>query len=353
MTLRFLSVLLAVIILHTPTVTRAVEEATAISFAPMPEAVTSFGAVTAEGWLYVLGGHKGERHEYSAEKVSGSFHRLRLGEGRVWERLPAGAPAQGLPLVEHHGFIYRIGGMAARNSADKKQDLFSMALVQQFDPKSALWEDFTSLPAPRSTHDAVILGDKLYVAGGWQLAGGTNKPAWPSNALALDLSQPRAGWKEFPQPFQRRALALAALGTKIFCIGGMNSDNQATLAVDIYDTASGQWSKGPDLPGGKHKGFSCSAIAQGGRIYASAFKGDLLRLAAGEGSWEVVGRLQHPRMSHRLVATDTAQLLALGGEDGEEKRPDLELLAPASTPRADARTRTESAPVSASSSDAR
>jgi N-acetylneuraminic acid mutarotase len=303
-------------------------ESPAASFAPLPETVTSFGAVTSDGYLYAFGGHKGERHEYSVEMVSGSFQRLKLSEGRAWETLPSTTPGQGQPLVAHGGYIYRIGGMAARNKADAKQDLYSMSLVQRFDPKRGQWEEFTPLPEIRSSHDAVILGDKLYVAGGWQLAGGTNKAVWPANALVLDLAHPKAGWREFPQPFQRRALALAALDSRVFCIGGMDSDNQPTLAVDIYDTTSGQWTKGPDLPAGQFKGFSCSAIPQDGRIYVTAFQGDLLRLATDARSWEVVGRLEHPRMAHRLVTAGATQLIALGGEDGEEKRPDLELLTP-------------------------
>jgi N-acetylneuraminic acid mutarotase len=148
----------------------------------------------------------------------------------------------------------------------------------------------------------------------------------------LDLSNTAAGWCEFSQPFQRRALALAALGSRLYCIGGMDSDNETTLAVEIYETATGQWTKGPDLPAGKHKGFSCSAIAQNGHIYASTYKGDLLRLAVDERSWEVVGRLQNPRMSHRLVTAGTTQLIALGGEDSEGKTPSLELLSPATVP---------------------
>jgi N-acetylneuraminic acid mutarotase len=149
----------------------------------------------------------------------------------------------------------------------------------------------------------------------------------------LDLKNPHAGWQEFPQPFQRRALALAAVGSQIFCIGGMDSDNKTTLAVEIYDIKTGQWSKGPELPPGKQKGFACSAINQAGRIYVTAFKGDLLRLSEDARSWEVVGQLEHPRMAHRLVTAGATKLIALGGEDGEEKRPDLELLTPAATPQ--------------------
>jgi len=304
----------------------------ASSYAPLPEAVTSFGAVVHDNWLYVFGGHKGERHDYSVDMVSGGFHRLQLKNGKAWEKLPASAPGQGLPLVAHGRYVYRIGGMAARNPAAEKQDLFSTSLVQRYDPRRKLWEDSTPLPTPRSSHDAVIIGKKLYVAGGWQMTGGTNKPVWPANALVLDLSRTEKGWQEFPQPFQRRALALAALDKKVFCIGGMDSNNKPTLAVEVYDTETGQWSKGPDLPEGRFKGFSCSAIAQDGRIYANAFQGDLLRLSKDTRSWEIVGRVQNPRMAHRLVAAGKKDLLVLGGEDGDAKRPELELLMPASTP---------------------
>ncbi len=176
------------------------------NLAVMPEPVTSFGAVTAEGFLYVFGGHKGKRHEYTADKVSGSFHRLQLSEGRVWEPLPGSAPGQGLSLVSHGRHIYRIGGMAALNPAGAKQDLYSTSLVQRFDPRQRKWEDFAPLPAPRSSHDAVVVGNKIYVAGGWQLTGSTNRAIWPATALVLDLTNPRAEWREFPQPFQRRAL---------------------------------------------------------------------------------------------------------------------------------------------------
>jgi len=302
-------------------------------YAPLPETVTSFGAATSGDWLYAFGGHKGERHEYSVEMVSGSFQRLNLKKGGAWESLPSAKPGQGQPLVAYRGYVYRIGGMAARNTADEKQDLYSMSLVQRFDPQKSVWEDVASLPEIRSSHDAVVLGNKLYVAGGWQLAGGTNKPAWPANALVLDLAKPEAGWSMFAQPFKRRALALAAQGSRVYCIGGMDDDNSPTRAVEVYDTKTGAWSKGPELPPGKFKGFSCSAIAQGGRIYVTAFQGDLLRLANNGQSWEVVGRLEHPRMAHRLVTAGSKQLIALGGEDGEEKRPDLELLTPSAKPR--------------------
>lgn len=300
--------------------------------APLPEAVTSFGAATAGDWLYTFGGHKGERHDYSAEMVRGSFYRLNLRNGQAWEKLPDATPGQGQPLVAHGEFIYRTGGMTARNAADAKEDLHSLALVQRFNLHSGQWEDSTPLPAIRSSHDALVLDDKLYIFGGWQLTGSTKQAVWPTNALVLDLKNPAAGWNDFSHPFQRRALAVAATGSRIYVIGGMDSNNKPTSAVEIYDTATGQWSKGPELPPGPAKGFACSAIAQAGRIYANTFQGDLLRLAQDGNSWEKVGRLEHPRLAHRIVTAGAKQIIALGGEDGEDKRPDLELLTPSAKP---------------------
>lgn len=299
------------------------------ALAPLPEPVTSFGAATSGDYLYVYGGHKGERHDYNAEMVSGSFSRLKLTDGTSWEKLPSSTPGQGLPLVAYHGSIYRIGGMMAHNHAGEKQDLFSSDLVQKFDPKKGQWENLPPLPAPRSSHDAAVIGNKLYVAGGWQLAGKAKKPVWPTKALVLDLAHPEGGWKEFSQPFQRRALALAVVGSRLYCLGGMDSDNKPTLAVDVYDTTSGTWAHGPELPAGEFKGFACSAIMQEGRIYVTEFQGDLLRLSDDQHAWEIVGLLDTPRMAHRLVRAGSTQLIALGGEDGEENKvQSLELLTP-------------------------
>ncbi len=113
---------------------------------PLPETVTSFGAVTHDGWLYTFGGHKGERHDYSAEMVSGSFNRLKITDGRAWEPLPEAAPGQGLPLVAYAGGLYRVGGMAARNHAGAKQDLYSLPLVQRFDVRGRRWESIAPCP---------------------------------------------------------------------------------------------------------------------------------------------------------------------------------------------------------------
>jgi len=297
--------------------------------APMPEAVTSFGAVSHDGWLYVMGGHKGERHEYSAPMVSGAFHRLKLSEGTTWETLPAAEPAQGMPLAAHGHYVYRIGGMAARNSPGEKSDLHSKDLVARFDSRKGVWEPMPPMPEPRSSHDAVVLGDTLYVGGGWTLAGSSGKGVWRDALLALNLAVSSPKWEAIPQPFRRRALAMTGTGGRLYCLGGIDSEGSTSSEVDIYEVTTGKWSKGPELPPGPMKGFGCSAIAQGGIIYFSGMKGDVCRLEADGSGWTVVGKLAHARFFHRLVPAGTRHLVAAGGEDSEGKRRDLEVFIPA------------------------
>ena len=51
-----------------------------------------------------------------------------------------------------------------------------MAAFVAFDPKGGEWQPLPDLPEPRSSHDAVVIGDRLFVAGGWQL--GPEEAVW-------------------------------------------------------------------------------------------------------------------------------------------------------------------------------
>jgi hypothetical protein len=164
---------------------------------PMPEPVASFGAVVSDGWLYVYGGHTGEEHEHSAANLSTHFRRAKVDGTSEWQELPMGMPLQGLPLVSHGGKIYRVGGLDIRNPTLKDtEDLHSTADFVEFDPATNKWTTLTPLPAARSSHNAAVIGDKLYVVGGWRLAGRTpdedKTPGhWEPDALVYDFTTGR------------------------------------------------------------------------------------------------------------------------------------------------------------------
>lgn len=286
----------------------------------LPEPLASFGAVVNDGWLYVYGGHTGEEHQHSAANLSRHFRRLKIDGGDAWEELPMQTPLQGLPLVAHAGKIYRVGGLNHRNpTPNDKEDLHSVNEFAEYDPATKQWTLRTPLPNPRSSHNATVIGDKLYVVGGWNLSG-TAPGVWQTDALVYDFSNPQTGWRKLTQPdFKRRALAAGYWNGKLLAIGGMNEKAKPTSRVDIFDTHSGKWSPGPQLPGSGMDGFGVSAWNQNGALFVSGIGGTLLRLNDAGSAWKEAGTLQTPRFFHQLVPGPKNTLLAVGGasENGQ------------------------------------
>src|SRR5688500_11869830 len=79
--------------------------------AQLPRGLTSFGADTCRGWLYVFGGYHGEPHRYSKAGQSDEFYRLNLRDPQQIEQLEGGVAVQGAPLVAWNDAIVRAGGM--------------------------------------------------------------------------------------------------------------------------------------------------------------------------------------------------------------------------------------------------
>ncbi len=171
------------------------------------------------------------------------------------------------------------------------------------------------LPSPRSTHDAVVVGSKIYVVGGWSLPGGGSENAiYLDTALVFDLAQEDSRWESLPTtPFRRRALAAASISGKVYVLGGLTEHGKVVKSVDLYDPATQDWSRGPDLPGGKMQGFGTSAFGVADRLYVSGGDGVVYRLNEFGDGWEVAGKLNLPRLTHRLLPGVADDLLAVGG----------------------------------------
>ncbi|MES2790270.1 MAG: kelch repeat-containing protein [Planctomycetota bacterium] len=286
--------------------------AAAVRFPALPEPITSFGAAVADGWLYVYGGNTGKTHQYSAELQSNHFRRLNLAKPETWEDLPTESRLQGLALVASGGKLYRVGGFTAKNATGEKKDIWSVADVARFDPATKVWEKLPSLPTPRSSHDAVVLNNKIYVAGGWNMTGGGKDSAWHHTAVVLDLTQEPLAWKELPTPpFTRRAVSLATENGKVYVIGGMHEAGGTTSDVDYYDPAANTWHSAPDLPGKPIEGFGNSAFEVGGKLFVSTVEGNLQRLDGDK--WTLVSKLKHPRFFHRMLPLSNDELVLLGG----------------------------------------
>lgn len=311
----FLSILLAV------SVVRA-------EVAPLPQPATSFGGAISGDTVYVYGGNTGKAHEFHRECIKGDFFRLNLASDKGWEKLAGGTPLLGAPLVTYRGAIYRVGGMEARNAKGEKNDLRSTAEASRFDPASGKWTPLPPLPEARSSHDLAVAGDTLYAAGGWILRGQEGKVGsegeWRKTMLTLELHAPERGWKEVPQPFQRRALAVVAHGDRLWFIGGMDEHSEPSREVDWFKHGTGEWGKGPQLPEGTMEGFGAAACSAGGKLLASPVTGKIYALSEDQARWEEIAQLSRPRFFHRLLPVDADRVLAVGGSGRKEQILELE-----------------------------
>lgn len=314
---------------HYTTVALNVEPSTGSDTAlqPLPEMITSFGGAILRDAVYTYGGHTGDAHSYSQAEQGNTLRRLDLKTGQ-WTELVQGPHLQGLALVAADGKLFRIGGFTAKNEEGEEHDLWSQADVASFDPNGKQWTELPPLPEPRSSFDAAVLGNTIYVIGGWKMAGNADS-VWHKTAWSLDVSAENPEWKPLPAPpFQCRALAVAVHDGKVYAIGGMQQKGGPTRNVNVYDPATGKWSTGPKLVGEDGlTGFGVSAFATGGRLFASTIKGDLQRLSADGKSWEVIRKTPTARFFHRMLPLDKQHLLIVGGANmGIGKFDEVEIL---------------------------
>lgn len=275
----------------------------------MPQALTSFGAARHGAHVYVYGGYFGRPHQYSREGQSGRLYRLALATG-AWESLGQGPALQSVALVSHAGALYRVGGMQAVNAASQPALLHSHAGFARLDPHTLRWTELPPMPQARSSHDAIVVGGSLFVVGGWTLAGDAHATTWLDGGLRYDLEREGAAWEPIPTPWKRRAVAAAAVGGVLAVVGGIGADGEVSQALDLFDPATGTWTRGPDFPGA---GFGVAAVGLGDVLYAGGSDGVIYRLRQGDAAWQREASMALPRFFHRFVATGEGELAVLGG----------------------------------------
>lgn len=276
-------------------------------FATLPKGITSFGAAVSGDAIYVAGGYSGEPHSYSKAGQNGDL--LRMKADGSWEQLAGFEPAQSVVLVPSDGGVIRIGGLRAENEAGTPADLFSVSEVAAYDAQSNGWTELPPMPDARSSHNAVRIGDRVVVIGGWTLAGAQSQGVFHNTALILDLSAETPTWEEIKQPFEVRAHAIAAHDGKVYALGGMGNHGP-TSEVWVFDPSTKSFEKGVDFPG---MGFGLAALGVDEGIVASGMDGTVRLLQ--DGAWTDQRQLVFSRFFHQFVDFG-GTVWALGGISG-------------------------------------
>lgn len=207
--------------------------------------------------------------------------------------------------------IYVVGGTPPGN----------LHRVVAYDTKTKKFSDPTSLPTGLNHVQAAAHGGKLYIAGGYLEGEDPTGNFWQYDPATKEWT------KLAPLPQPTAGGANVVIGDKLYVAGGAPQTFGASGPVppfpelQIYDFASGEWSLGPDMPSPRHH---VGAAALDGDLYVAGGRGEadhsldtFERYDPATEEWESLPKLPMGVASPGLVAVD-GKLVIVGGEDQNE-----------------------------------
>jgi N-acetylneuraminic acid mutarotase len=184
------------------------------------------------GKIYVMGGYPGERITSDQVQIYDS----------ATDSWSLGPP---LPIPMHHtmaatvnGRVYVMGGEGGNPQGGQS---FFLEMNHVLNEEAGVWEQRADMPTRRSGGGAAVIDGKIYVAGGR-----------PPRGADFAVYDPAADtWTTLPDmPTARNHLAVSAVGGKIVVAGGRfggGVGSEMTDIVEIYDPATGTWSRGTSM----------------------------------------------------------------------------------------------------------
>jgi N-acetylneuraminic acid mutarotase len=169
---------------------------------------------------------------------------------------------------------------------------------------SAAWTQLASMPTARSENAAAVVGQVIYVAGGF---GGEKK--FEAYDAATDTWKPLA---DLPEP--RHHLMSTAHDGKVYIFGGARSlvDWRPQFKAWVYDPRTDPWTEIAPMPEPRLAG---AALTLGDHIYVLGGTGGsnvLLRYDPSQNEWTSLASLADSR-EHTAAAAPDGKIYALGG----------------------------------------
>ena len=172
--------------------------------------------------------------------------------GRWTYLTPMPTARQEVAVAAYDGRVWVIGGFG--NNAQP------VDTVETFDPALNLWEVRPSLPVPVHHAAAAVVGDRLFVIGGY--TGG--RVRWTALDTVYELVPARQAWEpRAAMPTPRGALAVAVLDDRVHALGG--GAERVSNAHEVYDPAANRWTAANAMPTARDH---LAAVAFQGRVWA-------------------------------------------------------------------------------------
>lgn len=248
------------------------------------EARSSFGSITHNNKIYVVGGHQGAEHTYPPESFTGrmtSFDRLT----GIWSnKAPRLNPSHGFQLAAKDNFIFAFGGFAYEEATLPKWK--SISVVEQYDTLSNSWKEIGHMPRRRSSNVAITVGDKVYLIGGWDATPKYDNDingTFHDEIDVFDLITLKWSTLAAKLPKKRRAFSAFAKNGKIYLMGGISEGgSHFNLLNDFteFDPTAESFKQLPKIP------FATFAPAAGTLANRAFVFGGMLK--TGEMNYEYV-----------------------------------------------------------------
>ena len=140
-----------------------------VKLAPFPEPAEEVYGAAAGGRMYVLGGLA------PGWKPRGLVFEYDPAENKWTKKKPMALPAHHVGVVELNGKIYVFGGFVPPPSGPPSWVPIDNAW--EYDPAADAWKALAPMPTKRGSPVAAAVGDKIYVIGGGTTSPGAKDPS--------------------------------------------------------------------------------------------------------------------------------------------------------------------------------
>lgn len=176
-------------------------------------------------------------------------------EFKFTHTIPAARRRGGAGAAFYDGKIYIVGGITNGHNDGYQPWL------DEYNPKTGEWKILPDAPHARDHFQAVVIGDKLYAAGGRTTSKATNQ-VFDLTVTAVDVYDLTAGvWLSESEstsiPTPRAGSMVFAWGNEFAIGGGETIRKTAHAEVEAFNVTTGQWRQWPALKQGRHgSGFA-------------------------------------------------------------------------------------------------
>jgi N-acetylneuraminic acid mutarotase len=213
-----------------------------------PLEIHHFQPVELGGKIYVLGALTGKYpHETPVPRVL--IFDPKANQWAQGPAIPANRRRGAAGVAVHDGKIYLVAGIQ-----DGHWD-GHVAWLDEFDPKAGAWKQLADAPRPRDHFQAVVIANKMYVAGGRRTSAKTRETfnLTIGEVDIYDFSTGKWTTADAKIPTQRAGTYATSWKGRVLVIGGESVAQQAAHAeVEAFDPKTGIWESQPKLLQGRH-----------------------------------------------------------------------------------------------------